>query len=147
MTTTTLLARIVAESAAGLALWERWRPEIFLELPPWAREFTNASITVRAVLVVPDEIEREQVIVLNHADGTVERRLVHERRLVGGRDEGGWVARATLGGDPQTNEGRACIAALRKLERLGLAERDSRHWWRPTAAGLEVARQQTERAA
>lgn len=139
----TLLARIVAESAAGLALWERWSSEIFRGLPPWAREISNASILVRVVLVVPDEVEHERVIVLNHADGTVERRLVHERTLVCGRDEGGWVARAALGGNPHTDEGRARIAELRALERQGLVERDSRLWWRPTTAGLVAARPQT----
>lgn len=95
------------------------------------------------VIVVPDEVEHEQVIAVNHADGTVERRLVHERHLVGFRDSGGWVAREVLGGNPHTGEGRACIAELRELERQGLVERDSRPWWRPTAAGLEAARLQT----
>jgi hypothetical protein len=143
----TMLARIVDESAAGLALWERWSPEIFRGLPPWTSQLSGASIIVRVVLVVPDEIEHEQMLSLTHADGTVERRLVHERCLVNGRDEGGWVARETLGGNPHTGAGRARIAELRELERLGLVERDSRLWWRPTAAGLEAARQQTGRAA
>jgi hypothetical protein len=136
--TTPLLERIIAESAAGLVLWERWSREIFRDLPPWAKEISNASIRVSVVLVVPDEVEHEQVIALTHGDGTVERRLVQERQLVGFRDAGGWVSREVLGGNPHTDEGKARIKELRELERLGLIERDSRHWWRPTDAGCAV---------
>ena len=108
-----VLARVVEESDAGLGRWERWSPEVFAGLPPWARSISNASVTVR--------------VVVEHTLTTI-------------RDHGGWVARATLGADPRTGEGRTVIAALRGLEDLGHVERDTRHWWRPTAAGREAAR-------
>jgi hypothetical protein len=138
----TILARIVAESDAGLARWARWSPEVFAGLPPWARSISNASVTVRVVVSVPDDIEPPAgTIAVHHGDdGSTERMLVVEHTLTTVRDHGGWVARGTLGADPQTAAGRHIIAALRGLESLGHVERDTRHWWRPTAAGREAAR-------
>lgn len=137
-----VLARVVAESDAGLARWERWSPEVFAGLPPWARSVSNAVVTVRVVVAVPEGIDPPAgTITMHHEDGgRTERMLVVEHTLTTIRDHGGWVWRAAIGADPQTGEGRIVIAALRWLEDLGHVERDTRHWWRPTAAGREAVR-------
>jgi hypothetical protein len=115
---------------------------VFAGLPPWARSISNASVTVRVVVAVPDGIDPPaRTITMHHEDGgRTERMLVVEHTLTTIRDHGGWVARATFGADPRTGEGRIVIAALRGLEDLGHVERDTRHWWRPTAEGREAAR-------